>query len=52
LLNYIKPQFVHVFYNGHIVQSGGPGLALELEARGYGWVREKYGEPMVGQEKA
>lgn len=50
LLNYIKPQFVHVFYNGHIVLSGGPDLALELEAKGYGWVREKFGEPMVGQE--
>lgn len=52
LLNYIKPDLVHVFYNGHIVMSGGPELALELEARGYGWVREKYGEPMVGQETA
>jgi len=35
LLNYIKPQFVHVMANGRIVQSGGPELALELEARGY-----------------
>jgi Fe-S cluster assembly ATP-binding protein len=52
LLNYIKPQFVHVFFNGQIVQSGGPELALELESQGYGWVREQYGEPMVGQEVA
>ena len=52
LLNYIKPDFVHVFYNGHIVMSGGPEMALELEAKGYNWVREKYGEPMVGQETA
>ncbi|MGQ9489838.1 MAG: Fe-S cluster assembly ATPase SufC [Anaerolineae bacterium] len=52
LLNYIKPDFVHVFYNGHIVMSGGPELALELEARGYSWVREKFGEPMPGQELA
>jgi Fe-S cluster assembly ATP-binding protein len=51
LLNYIKPQYVHVFYNGRIVQSGGPELALELEEKGYAWVREEYGEPMVGQEK-
>ena len=52
LLNYIKPDFVHVFYNGHIVMSGGAEIALELEAKGYNWVREKYGEPMVGQETA
>jgi len=52
LLNYIKPDFVHVFYNGQIVQSGGPALALELEAKGYGWVRELFGAPMVGQETA
>ena len=45
-----RPDFVHVFYNGHIVQSGGADLALELEAKGYGWVREQFGEPAVGQE--
>lgn len=50
LLNYIKPDFVHVFYNGQIVMSGGPEMALELEAKGYNWVREKFGEPMAGQE--
>jgi Fe-S cluster assembly ATP-binding protein len=50
LLNYIKPDFVHVFYNGHIVLSGGPELALDLEARGYQWVRQQFGEPMLGQE--
>ncbi len=44
LLNYIKPDFVHVFFDGRIVLSGGPELALELEARGYDWVRERYGE--------
>jgi Fe-S cluster assembly ATP-binding protein len=42
LLNYIKPDFVHVMLNGRIVESGGPELALELEAQGYDWVREKY----------
>jgi Fe-S cluster assembly ATP-binding protein len=52
LLNYIKPQFVHVFYNGCIVKSGGPELALELEERGYQDVRQQFGEPMVGQESA
>jgi Fe-S cluster assembly ATP-binding protein len=35
LLDYIKPHFVHVLVAGRIVQSGGPELALELEARGY-----------------
>jgi Fe-S cluster assembly ATP-binding protein len=40
LLNYIKPQFVHVLMDGRIVDSGGPELALELENRGYDWLRE------------
>ena len=35
LLNYIKPQFVHVLIDGRIVRSGGPELAEELEASGY-----------------
>jgi Fe-S cluster assembly ATP-binding protein len=35
LLNYIKPDFVHVLINGKIVKSGGPELALELESKGY-----------------
>jgi Fe-S cluster assembly ATP-binding protein len=42
LLNYIKPQFVHIMLDGKIVESGGPDLALQLEERGYDWVREKY----------
>jgi Fe-S cluster assembly ATP-binding protein len=52
LLNYIKPQFVHVFYNGCVVRSGGPELALELEAKGYQEIRQQFGEPMSGQETA
>jgi Fe-S cluster assembly ATP-binding protein len=44
LLNYIKPQFVHIMMNGRIVESGGPDLALHLEEHGYDWVREKYEE--------
>ena len=44
LLNYIKPDYVHVMLDGRIVESGGPELALELEAKGYDWVREKHGE--------
>jgi Fe-S cluster assembly ATP-binding protein len=38
LLNYIVPDFVHVLSDGRIVRSGGKELALELEAKGYGWV--------------
>jgi len=42
LLNYIRPQFVHIMLGGRIVESGGPDLALHLEEHGYDWVREKY----------
>jgi len=35
LLNYIKPDFVHVLINGKIIKSGGPELAIELEKKGY-----------------
>jgi Fe-S cluster assembly ATP-binding protein len=38
LLNYIVPDFVHVLSEGRIVKSGGKELALELEAKGYGWL--------------
>lgn len=38
LLDYIKPDFVHVLAHGRIVKSGGPELALELEQKGYSWV--------------
>jgi Fe-S cluster assembly ATP-binding protein len=41
LLNYITPDTVHVLVDGKIVKSGGKDLALELEARGYEWVREQ-----------
>lgn len=41
LLDYIKPDFVHVLYKGRIVRSGGPELALELEQRGYDWIKEE-----------
>lgn len=42
LLNYIKPDRVHVMYQGRIVEEGGPELALKLEENGYDWIREKY----------
>jgi len=44
ILNYIKPQFVHIMLDGRIVASGGPELALHLEEQGYDWLREKQNE--------
>ena len=41
LLDYIVPDFVHVIYDGKIVKSGGKGLALELEEKGYDWITEQ-----------
>ena len=41
LLDYIKPDIVHVLYNGRIVKTAGPELALELEERGYDWIKEE-----------
>lgn len=41
LLNYIVPDFVHVLYNGQIVRSGDKNLALELEEKGYDWLKEQ-----------
>jgi Fe-S cluster assembly ATP-binding protein len=41
LLNYVVPDFVHVMYDGRIVKSGGKDLALELEEKGYDWIREE-----------
>jgi Fe-S cluster assembly ATP-binding protein len=42
ILNYIEPDFVHILFEGSIVESGGPELALKLEERGYDWIREKH----------
>lgn len=44
LLDYIKPDFVHILYKGRIVYSGGPELALTLEEKGYDWIKEQYGD--------
>src|SRR5690606_39588195 len=51
LLNYIKPDFVHVVMQGRIVKSGGPELAERLEKEGYEWVKEELGieDETVGQ---
>ena len=45
ILNYIKPDFVHVLFAGRVVKSGGRELAEELEARGYEWIAQEYGVP-------
>jgi Fe-S cluster assembly ATP-binding protein len=43
ILNYIKPEYVHIMMDGRIVETGGPELALHLEEHGYDWLREKSG---------
>jgi len=40
ILSYVTPDYVHILIDGQIVRSGGPGFALEVEARGYEWLRE------------
>jgi len=47
LLNYIKPQFVHILYQGRIIESGGPELALQLEEQGYDPIIAKYGPELA-----
>src|SRR5512139_1059919 len=44
ILNYIKPDYVHIMLGGRIVETGGAELALHLEEQGYDWIREKSGE--------
>ncbi|GEN29823.1 Fe-S cluster assembly ATP-binding protein [Cerasibacillus quisquiliarum] len=52
LLNYIKPDYVHVMMQGRVVKSGGPELAKRLEEEGYEWLKEELGikDETVGQE--
>jgi Fe-S cluster assembly ATP-binding protein len=42
LLDYIVPDFVHVLYDGRIVKTGTKELALELEEKGYDWIKEEF----------
>jgi Fe-S cluster assembly ATP-binding protein len=53
LLDYIKPDVVHVMMKGQIVKTGGPELAKRLEAEGYDWIKEELGivDEKVGQEE-
>ena len=44
LLDYIKPDVVHVLYKGRIVKTAGPELALEREEKGYDWIKKEMGE--------
>ena len=44
LLDYIKPDVVHVLYKGRIVKTAGPELALELEEKGYDWIKKEMGD--------
>ena len=46
LLDYIIPDFVHVLYNGQIVKSGDKSLALELEEKGYDWIKVEVDNPV------
>jgi Fe-S cluster assembly ATP-binding protein len=46
LLDYIRPDVVHVLLGGRIVRTAGPELALELESKGYDWIREELAEPV------
>jgi Fe-S cluster assembly ATP-binding protein len=50
ILNHIRPDFVHIMYEGRIVTSGGEELVTALEEKGYDWVKEKYG--IVDEEDA
>jgi Fe-S cluster assembly ATP-binding protein len=45
MLNYVRPQFVHVLLDGRVVMSGGEELSHQLEANGYDWVRDQVGLP-------
>lgn len=50
LLDYIKPDFVHILYKGRIVMTGGPELALELEERGYDWIKEHVADGLTDEK--
>jgi len=51
ILNYIKPQFVHILFGGRIVENGGPELVDVLERQGYDWIRTKYPEAALVEEE-
>jgi Fe-S cluster assembly ATP-binding protein len=52
MLNYVKPDKVSIFYDGRIVMTGGPEVALMLEERGYTWVEQEFAEKPVAEASA
>lgn len=52
ILAYLRPQFVHIMVDGRIVKSGGYQLAEDLDAKGYDWVRDEFGDPDARQPVA
>ena len=51
MLDYVKPDYVHVLMNGRIVKSGGPELAQRLEAEGYEWLRDELGLEVADEDR-
>ena len=52
LLNYIVPDFIHVLFDGRIVKSGAKELALELEEKGYDWIKTELGESEARDQRS
>jgi Fe-S cluster assembly ATP-binding protein len=52
LLNYIVPDVVHVMSSGRVIESGPKELAMDLDAKGYDWIREKHGITASGDAVA
>jgi Fe-S cluster assembly ATP-binding protein len=48
ILHMVKPDFVHVMFEGRIVKEGGPELVETLEEKGYGWIREEVAASVAG----
>ena len=51
ILNYVRPNVVHVLYDGRIVKTGGPELAQELEKQGYEWIIKEFAPAAAGAGK-
>ncbi len=51
VLNYVKPDMVHVLYDGRIVKTGGPELSQQLEKQGYEWITKEFAPEAAGAEK-
>ncbi|MGB2695845.1 MAG: Fe-S cluster assembly ATPase SufC [Dehalococcoidia bacterium] len=51
ILDYVKPDIVHVFYDGRVVKTGGPELAQELEKQGYDWITKEFAPVTAGAQE-